>query len=234
MRSTSVARACPKRSPAWLSLASHTSSVVAADSSSRPPTWRSSVLRWRTMRSSSSRAASYLTASATSVSSRKRRRSAGAPLTSVRSSGENTVTRTTPSRSRARDKRWRLTCTRLRPAGTSSASISDDRPSSSRTSARSDGGRRARPAPARPAARRGSWPAWPGRRAPRRSSSCPARCRRRRRSCRRSAGTTPPRSCGSRRSSRRSTITIAPPGPRFRAPAPASAGTGSRRGRRRG
>ena len=81
-------------------------------------------------------AASYLTASATSVSSRNRRRSAGAPLTSVRSSGENTVTRTTPSRSRARPRRWRLTCTRLRPAGTSSASISDARPSSSRTSAR--------------------------------------------------------------------------------------------------
>ena len=55
MRSTSVARAWPKRSPASASLASHTSSVVAADSSSRPPAWRSSVLRWRTMRSSSRR-----------------------------------------------------------------------------------------------------------------------------------------------------------------------------------
>ena len=41
IRSTSVARACPKRSPASASLASHTSSVAAAASSSRPPAWRS-------------------------------------------------------------------------------------------------------------------------------------------------------------------------------------------------
>ena len=45
----------------------------------------------------------------------------------------------------------------------------------------------------------GSSTAWPGRRAPRRGSSCPARCRRRRRSCPASARTSPPRSCGSRR-----------------------------------
>ena len=209
MRSTSVARACPKRSPAWHSLASHTSSVVAADSSRRPPTWRSSVLRWRTMRSSSSRAASYLTASATSVSSRNRRRSAGAPLTSVRSSGENTRH---PDHAEQVPRPGQALAVDLHPVAPGRHQLGLDQRRPPVVVAHlgpHHGGRRARPAPGRPAARRGSWPASPGRRAPRRSSSCPARCPRRRRSCRRSAGTTPTRSCGSRRSSRRSTITIA-------------------------
>ena len=70
------------------------------------------------------------------VSSRKRRRSPGPPFTSARSSGENTLTRSTPSRSRARCSRCLLTSTRLRPLRLISASISTSRPSSWRTVAR--------------------------------------------------------------------------------------------------
>ena len=231
-RSTSVARACPKRSPTSASLASHTSSVVAVVVVERPPAWRSSVLRWRTMRSSSRRAASYFTASATSVSSRKRRRSPGPPLTSVRSSGENTVTRTTPSRSRARASRWRLTCTRLRPARHELGLDQRRRDRRRRAPRPGRPPRRRRRAPARRSARRGSWPAWPGRRAPRRGSSCPARCRRRRPSC--------PAVELERR--RRVVAEVdelealddhdRPGRIRLTAPGPASAGTGSRRGRR--
>src|SRR5439155_3527699 len=71
-----------------------------------------------------------------------RRRSAGPPFTGARSSGENTTTRSAPSRSRARRNGWRFTCTRSRPARVSSASTVDRRLSgarsiSARTTARS-------------------------------------------------------------------------------------------------
>src|SRR5581483_7250547 len=68
---------------------------------------------------------------ATNVSSRKRRRSPGPPFTSARSSGANTLTRNAPRRSRARCSRCRLTCTRLRPPLTISASSRSSRPSRS-------------------------------------------------------------------------------------------------------
>ena len=103
----------------------------------------------------------------------------GPPLTSVRSSGENTLTRTTPSRSRARARRWRLTCTRLRPVA---GELGLDQRRLAPVVVRSDGPhdrrRRRRRGPARRSAPRGSSTAWPGRRSPRRGWSCPARCRR--------------------------------------------------------
>ena len=110
-------RSRPSASPASTSLASQTSSVqldLGRRAGRRPASAGS--LRWRRTRSSS-RAEPVVApaAAATSVSSRKRRRSAGPPFTSARSSGENTVTRSAPSRSRLRTSRWRLTCTRLRP-----------------------------------------------------------------------------------------------------------------------
>ena len=67
-----------------------------------------------------------------------RRRSPGPPFTSARSSGANTVTRSAPSRSRGRCSGWRLTCTRLRPAGGDLGLDQQRR------------GPRARPRPARP------------------------------------------------------------------------------------
>ena len=70
------------------------------------------------------------------MSSRKRRRSPGPPLTTIRSSGENTVTRTVPNRSRTRCNFCLFTCTRLRPTACNSASISESRPSSWCTVAR--------------------------------------------------------------------------------------------------
>ena len=60
------------------------------------------MLRCLTMRSSSRRNASYFSARVTRTSSRNRRRPPGPSFTTARSSGENTVTRMTPSRSRAR------------------------------------------------------------------------------------------------------------------------------------
>ena len=95
---------------------------MAASSLSRPPSCFSNMLRCLTMRSSSRRSASYFRARATSTSSRKRRRSPGPSLITVRSSGENTVTRMTPSRSRDRPSFCRLTSTRLRPFRVSSNS----------------------------------------------------------------------------------------------------------------
>ena len=113
--------------------------------SSRPPACLSSVVRWRSTRSSSRRRPIVRGCSATITSSRKRRRSAGPPFSRTRSSGENTETRSAPSRSRLRARRWRFTSTRVRPpvAGTS-ASISTSRPSWCTTSARTTAASRPR------------------------------------------------------------------------------------------
>ena len=94
-------RAWPKRSPTSASLASHTSSVSAdrRRRAGRPPASAACCAGAGCDRARGA-ARRTSTASATSVSSRKRRRSAGPSFTSARSSGENTVTRTTPSRSR--------------------------------------------------------------------------------------------------------------------------------------
>ena len=111
----------------------------------------------------------------------------GPPLTSVRSSGENTVTRTTPSRSRARAEALAVDLHPVAP-GRHELGLDQRRAARRRRAprpARSPRWRRRAPAPR--AARRGSWPASPGRPAPRRGSSCPGRCRRRRPSCRRSS-----------------------------------------------
>src|SRR4051794_33941276 len=80
------------------------------------------------MRSTSVRRLSYRGCSATSVSSRKPRRPDGPPFTNSRSSGENTLARSTPSRSRVRWSRCLLTYTRPRPETASSASMSTSRP----------------------------------------------------------------------------------------------------------
>jgi hypothetical protein len=79
-----------------------TSRVALTSGVALPPAWRRSVPRWRSTRSRSPRSASCFTARDTSDSSRSRRRSPGPPFTSARSSGLNTVTRSDPSRSRAR------------------------------------------------------------------------------------------------------------------------------------
>ena len=199
-------------------------------SSSRPPTCAAACCAGARCGRARAGSASYLTASATSVSSRKRRRSAGPPFTSVRSSGENTVTR--PRRAgRAPARRWRLTCTGCGPAGRA-------RPRSATAGRRRRAARRARRrSRADPHQRLGRRAAEAGQRgrgrpAPRRSSSCPAVVADDDASCRREV---------ERRRGVVAEVDELEPlddhgrGRRpIRAPGPASAGTGSRRGRRRG
>ena len=178
-------------------------------------------------------AASYFTASATSVSSRKRRRSAGPPLTSVRSSGENTVTRTTPSRSRARAEALAVD---LHPvaSGRHELGLDQRRPPVVVADLGAHDGRRG---------------ADPHQRVRRRAAEAGQR---------RQVGqrlgevrlalavvADDDRRAGRQPERRRRVVAEVdqlealddhgrPPGPWLRAPAPASAGTGSRRGRRRG
>ena len=126
--------------PISANLVSHTSRVRAALSLSRPPACLSRALRWRSTRSSSSMLWPCLGCMAMSASSSQSRRSPGPPFTRIRSSGEKTLTRKTPSRSRALRSGCLLTSVRPRPVGEISASSNTSRRSttaSPRTMARS-------------------------------------------------------------------------------------------------
>ena len=199
-RSTSVARAWPKRSPTSASLASHTSSVVAAASSRRPPAW----LQQRVA----------LAHDAVELEPQR------VVLHGQRD--QRVVEEPPPIRRAALDQRQVVGREHRHPdhaeqvAGPAQALAVDLHPVAAgrhelgldqrRPPVVVDAPRRGRPPRVGTDAdqRLGRRAAEAGQRgqvgqAPRRGSSCPARCHRRRRWCPASSGTTPSRSCGSRR-----------------------------------
>jgi len=120
------------------SFSSHASSAASVAADGRQPESLSSALRWRMTRSSSSTRSSRDGSRATTESSMNARRTDAEPLTSERSSGENTVVRSTESRSRVRTTRLRLTCATERPTRFNSISMRNSRPSSPSSSARTN------------------------------------------------------------------------------------------------
>ena len=106
----------------------------------RPPAWRNNAARCRSIRSTSSAARAPSASRRLSASSRRSRRIFGPPLTMARSSGEKIVQGAALARSFRPWAALRLTCVRLRPSRTISASTkvglpsplqfgADDRPS---------------------------------------------------------------------------------------------------------
>ncbi len=170
------ARAAPTLSPASASLASHTSRVHAISSVSRPPACSQQRVALPQHRSRSTPQLDRYERGARHEHVVEEPPPLRRPsLHQTRSSGENTVTRSAPSRSRARPRRWRLTCTRCPPARARLGLDQQSRPSSCTP-------RPARPprsAPSRTSASvgaPGSVAAWRGSRSPRAGSSCPGRC----------------------------------------------------------
>ena len=132
----SRARSSPSSVPSSASLASHTSSVLAMSGLNLPPACFSNELRWRSTFSISLHNTSSFGCKAINASSIKSRRTLGAAFTNSKSSGENTVVRTTPSKSRERASRCLFTSERLRPVRTNSVSMSTSLPSACTTVAR--------------------------------------------------------------------------------------------------
>ena len=128
---TSSCLASASASPVSINFASHTKSVASTSGLRRPPACFSKAFRCRKIRSRSDRNESNAGRRATNASSRYRRRSAGPPFTSSRSSGANTEIRNAPRRSRVRANFCLLTCTLPRPVEAISASMRSCRPSRS-------------------------------------------------------------------------------------------------------
>ena len=162
--------------PASTSWASQTSRVGSTSGDSRPPACFSRVvalLAGPVRRRGGAR--SWRGCRATSMSSRKRRRSAGAALHQRQVVGREHRHPQHAEQVAAAPSRWRLTRTRVRPAAPSSASTSSSRPSAGHLGPHDGGSSPC--APGRRSGRPGSCRAWPGRRWPPPGWSCPGRCR---------------------------------------------------------